>query len=376
MRAAATVTFHAAKPGHWIAPGKWHRGELQEADIGIPRGWDVAVPGATAWNGQEEEGEGEGDGVVGLIEAAVAAGLPRRSATSTKFTSGFVLVVGGSAGLGGAPRMCAHAAMRAGAGYVTACVPASLQAQLAGALSPEVMSRGLPERDGALSEEGVQEVIQAASRGGAMALGPGLGRRPGGASFARALVGEAAVPVVLDADGLNAFAGRLEELAACPAPLVITPHAGELGRLHGVSADQVERERLRFARQAAARADAVCILKGDDTIVAEPGGTAVVSRGASPALASAGTGDVLTGVIAALLAAGCEPFEAAAAGVWLHAEAGRQAARRAGVAEGVIASDVIAALPAARSTAAQLARGGPADRDTVHRGVASAQEAN
>jgi hydroxyethylthiazole kinase-like uncharacterized protein yjeF len=332
VRASATVTFHAAKPGLWIAPGKALAGRVETIDIGIPRG----APGAA---------------LVGLLAPSVLERLPRRQASSTKFSSGHVLVAGGSRGLTGAPRMAAEASMRAGAGYVTACVPVSLQGILACAGTPELMTRGLPESDGALTAEGVGEVLEASARGGALALGPGLGRRDGAAAFARALAREADVAMVLDADGLNAHAGRLGELSRRRAPTVLTPHAGELGRLLELDSAEIERERLRHVRAAAAQADAVVVLKGDDTLIAAADGRVAVSPGASPALATAGTGDVLTGVIAALLAQGLDAFTAAAAGVRLHADAGREAARRLGAPEGVIASDVIAALPHARGRA-------------------------
>ena len=331
-RAAATVSFHAGKPGLWIAPGKAHAGEVHTIDIGIPRG-------------------SPDDTKIGLIEASVLDRLPSRGASSTKFVSGHVLLAGGSRGLTGAPRMAAEAAMRAGAGYVTAYVPASLQAILATAGPPELMTWGLPDEDGGLTADGVQDMLDASRRGGALALGPGLGRSDGAVQFARELAHEAKVALVLDADGLNAHAGRLSELAARTAPTVLTPHAGELGRLLEVSSEEIERERLRHVRAAAEQAQAVVVLKGDDTLIAEPSGRVAVNPGGSAALATAGTGDVLTGVIVALLAAGLDPFTGAAAGVWLHAEAGREAARRQGANEGVLASDVIAALPAARGGA-------------------------
>jgi NAD(P)H-hydrate epimerase len=167
-------------------------------------------------------------------------------------------------------------------------------------------------------------------------------------SFARELAHRAEVALVLDADGLNAHSGCIDELSARSAATVLTPHAGELGRLLEVGSEEIERERLRHVRTAAERARAVVVLKGDDTLIADPSGRVAISAGGAPALATAGTGDVLTGVIAALLAAGLDPFTAAAAGVSLHAQAGREAARRQGAAEGVVASDVIAALPAAR----------------------------
>ncbi len=334
VSASVTVSFHAAKPGLWINPGKAHAGEVQVLDIGIPRG---APGGAT----------------IGLIDPSVLEQLPRRDARGTKFTSGHVLVVGGSRGLTGAPQMAAKASMRAGAGYVTACVPAALQELIAGAGTPEVMTRGLPDDDGALTAQAVAGVLEASGRGGSLALGPGLGRTDGAFACARALAREADVAMVLDADGLNAHAGRLADLRGRTAATVLTPHAGELGRLLELDSSEIERERLRHVTAAAEQADTVVLLKGDDTLVAAPDGIVAVSPGASPALATAGTGDVLTGVIAALLAQGLEAFAAAAAGVWLHAEAGREAARRVGAAEGVIASDVIAALPAARSRASR-----------------------
>ncbi len=332
VRAAITVTFHAAKPGLWIHPGKAHAGEVRTLDIGIPRGAPTVAD-------------------IGLIERSVLGLLPPRGTTSTKFSSGHVLIAGGSRGLTGAPRMAAHAAMRAGAGYVTACVPASVQTILATGGLPELMTRGLPDEDGSLTGAGVDSVLEAAQRGGALALGPGLGRTPGAFAFARELTRRAPVPTVIDADGLNAHAGRLGDLAAREVPTVLTPHAGELGRLLELPSEEIERERLRHARAAAELARAVVVLKGDDTLIADPAGSGVVavSMGGSPALATAGTGDVLTGVIAALLAQGLPAFAAAVAGVQLHAAAGRVAARAVGAAEGVIASDVIAALPFARA---------------------------
>ena len=329
VRARVTVTFHAAKPGLWIGPGKAHAGTVETVDIGIPRG----APGQAS---------------IGLLQTSVLDVLPRRQASSTKFTSGHVLVVGGSRGLTGAPRMAAHASMRTGAGYVTACVPASLQAILASAGPFEMMSRGLADDAGALTAAAVDSVLKETERGGSLALGPGLGRSDGAVALARALAQQAAVAMVLDADGLNAHAGQLRELARRRAPTVLTPHAGELGRLLELDSAEIERERLRHVRAAAELAGAVVVLKGDDSLIADPSGHVAVSPGGVPALATAGTGDVLTGVIAALLSQGLDAFLAAAAGVWLHAAAGREATRRLGGAEGVVASDVIAALPAAR----------------------------
>jgi NAD(P)H-hydrate epimerase len=331
VAARMTVTFHSGKPGLWIRPGKAHAGEVCVIDIGIPRG----APGEAS---------------IGLIEPGVIERLPRRQAAGTKFVSGHVLVAGGSRGLTGAPAMAAMAAMRAGAGYVTACVPASLQAILASAATPELMSRGVADEDGALTLEAVPAVLEASERGGALALGPGLGRSEGAVDFALLLARDAKVAMVLDADGLNAHAGQLDKLAARSAATVLTPHAGELGRLLSLQSSEIDRARLEHVRAAARQASAVVVLKGDDTLIADSAGRVAISPGGSPALATAGTGDVLTGVVAALLARDVEPFTAAAAAVWLHAEAGRQAAARVGSVEGVIATDVIAALAGARES--------------------------
>jgi ADP-dependent NAD(P)H-hydrate dehydratase / NAD(P)H-hydrate epimerase len=332
VRAHTTITFHSAKPGLWIRPGKAHAGTVQRIDIGIPRG---APQNAR----------------IGLIGPSVLEALPRRGASSTKFSSGRVVVAGGSLGLTGAPLMASLAAMRGGAGYVLACIPASLQATVSATGPLELMTRGLPEERGELAQGAAAEVLQAGKSGGVLALGPGLGRGDGAVAFARELASDTQLPLVLDADGLNAHAGRLGELSSRTAPTVLTPHAGELGRLLNHSSEEIEHERLRHVKAAAEMAGAVVVLKGDDTLVAEPTGVVAVSAGGTPALASAGTGDVLTGVIAALLSQGLEPFTAACAGVWLHARAGAEAARRQGGNEGVIATDVIAALPAVRGEA-------------------------
>jgi NAD(P)H-hydrate epimerase len=177
-------------------------------------------------------------------------------------------------------------------------------------------------------------------------LGPGLGREPASLEFARTVAARAEVPLVLDADGLNAHAGaHLRSLKRRGAPTVLTPHAGELGRLMEIDSHEVGAHRLERAREAANVSGAIVVLKGDDTIIAEPDGRVGISAGGASALATAGTGDVLSGVLAAHLAKGMEPFDAACAAVFVHAAAGRLAARRIGP-EGVIAGDVIELLPA------------------------------
>jgi ADP-dependent NAD(P)H-hydrate dehydratase / NAD(P)H-hydrate epimerase len=327
IAAVATATFHRGKPGLWIRPGKEHAGEVRVIDIGIPAGSPVEPQ-------------------CGLIDAGVLAEVPRRGPSSTKFTSGNVFVIGGSSGLTGAPTMSALAAMRSGAGYVTVGAPAHLEATFSARLL-EAMMVGLPGDAGSWSPEAVEPALKAIERADAVVLGPGLGRTDGARAFARALFDRIGVPLVIDADGLNALAGVFPaDLPQRRFPTVLTPHAGELGRLLDVESSEVERRRLHHAREAAARSGAIVVLKGDDTLVCSPDGNVAISRGGAPALATAGTGDVLSGVTGALLGKRLPPAHAACAAVFAHVRAGQLAAEPHG-ADGVIASDVIQQLPAA-----------------------------
>ena len=330
VEATITVAFHAAKVGHRVAPGKARTGELRVADIGIPDGAPAAP-------------------VAGEIGPGVLAVPPRRGPDSTKFTSGQVLVAGGSRGLTGAVVLSTTAAIRAGAGYATAAVPGELEPILEEKLT-EVMTRGCPSSDGAFAAGAVDAVLASAERAAAVILGPGIGRADSALAVAREVAARVEAPLVLDADGLNAHAGRLDSLASRPAATVLTPHAGELGRLLDRPSEEIGAHRLASAREAARTARCVLVLKGDDTLVVDgaqadsPVGVSVVS---APALATAGTGDVLAGTIGALLARGLGPFEAACCAVRANTTAGVLAADRLGAAESVIASDVIAALPQA-----------------------------
>jgi NAD(P)H-hydrate epimerase len=325
VRADLTVSFHGAKLGQLVAPGKRCTGELRVVPIGIP-------PSAP-----EEAAAGE-------IDPSVLLLAPRRGPASTKFSSGQVAIAGGSRGLTGAVRMSSLAAIRAGAGYATVAVPADLELifEIAEA---EVMSVGCPGGDGCLVPASAKAVLRTFERAAAGVLGPGLGRDPGSFELAREVAPKIEAPLVLDADGLNAFAGRLGELSGRSAPTVLTPHAGELGRLLERDAEEVDAHRLACAREAAEAAAAIVVLKGDDTIVTDGSRLAVNALGA-PALATAGSGDVLSGIAAALLARGLDPFSATCAAVIAHARAGRLAAERVGAAESVIAGDVIDAVPA------------------------------
>jgi ADP-dependent NAD(P)H-hydrate dehydratase / NAD(P)H-hydrate epimerase len=324
VRATATATFHGSKVGLHVAPGKGHAGRVEVAEIGIPRG----APRPEA---------------AGLIAERVLALYPRRERSGSKFDSGVVVVVGGSAGLTGAPTMAARSASRAGAGYVQVAVPEPVQ-QAVDLRLLEQMSRGLPDHDGSHTPQGIADVEEMAERAGAVVLGPGLGRTGAAQDFARGVAMAVDAPLLVDADGLNAHAGRLELFREREAPTVLTPHEAELGRLLEVEPDEVAAHRVEHVREAAERSGAVVLLKGDDTIVALPGGPLAISPGGTPALATAGTGDVLSGLIGALLAKRMDPFEAAALGALAHVLAARHAAARLGP-DHVIAGDVIEALP-------------------------------
>jgi len=322
VRADHTVTFHAPKLGHWVSPGKDHTGELRVAPIGIPDGSPL-------------------EAAAGLITPRVLELPPHRRPGSTKFSSGQVVIVGGSRGLTGAVCLSARGAIRSGAGYATVAVPADLEAIFEVKLT-EAMSLGCASREGKLRPAASEQILGATERAACVVLGSGMGREQGTQRLARELTRRIRSPLVLDADGLNAHAGRIETLAEREAPLVLTPHEGEMGRLLDRDSEEIKASRLECAREAAERSGAIVLLKGDDSIVTDGERTAV-NTVSSPQLATAGTGDVLTGVIAALIARGLEPFDATCAAVIAHSRAGVAAGKRVGH-DFVIAGDVIESM--------------------------------
>jgi hydroxyethylthiazole kinase-like uncharacterized protein yjeF len=298
VRAIVTVTFHGRKVGHEVAPGRFHCGDVIVSDIGLePRETEHAL--AT----QE---------IVRLV--------PRRRPGDTKYTAGSVLVVGGSPGMTGAVCLTAEAAFRADAGYVAVAAP------------PE----SLPVIETRLLEavkRSLDEVWDAKDRASALAIGPGLGRERH--ELVHRLLTETDLPAVIDADGLYELRPFERE-----APTVLTPHSGELGRLLGEQASWVDAHRLEALRRAVDGFHSVVVLKGEGTLVGAPGAGPLVAGGAAP-LATAGTGDVLTGIVAAFLAKGMDARLAAAAAVRVHTEAVAATGRRSGL----IASDLLDALP-------------------------------
>jgi NAD(P)H-hydrate epimerase len=320
VQAELTVAFHGLKVGHAVGPGRYRAGDIEIADIGL-QGSDTRAR---------------------LMTQEILQDVPRRGATDTKYTAGFVVAVGGSRGLTGAPVLLSEAAMRAGAGYVRACVPASLEIVFAQRFV-EVTTTGVPDEAGLMTADAADVVLEAATHADAVAIGPGLGRSDGTRELVRRLLERLELPVVLDGDGLWALAGHLDWVFARDAPTVLTPHAGELGRLLGKASSWVDANRLEAVEGAADDVGAVVMLKGADTIVSAPGrGTLVCALG-SPGLASAGTGDVLTGIVAAFLAKGMEAQLAAVAGAALGGIAAREAAKIHGEA-GLLARDVVNAL--------------------------------
>ncbi len=312
VEATVTVTMHGPKVGLEVAPGRFHAGEVVVADIGLERG--------------ETEHR--------LVTPAILGEIPRRSAEQNKYSAGTVLVVGGSRGLTGAPCLAAEAAFRADAGYVAVAVPDSTLAVFEQRLL-EAVKLPCPEEDGTISPRAIEPIGEFAAKAGALALGPGLGRGPGPREVVRRLLAELRTPAVVDADGLH----ELEPFERA-APTVLTPHEGELARLLGVRSEWVAAHRLEAVRRGAETFGCVCLLKGADTLVAAPAqGVLVVSLG-TPALATAGSGDVLTGIVAAFLAKGVDARLAAAA-----AAAAQQLASRTIPQSGAVASDVAAALP-------------------------------
>lgn len=332
LRAHATVTFAAPKLGHYLSRHSAAVGRLSVAPIGIPE--DLLGRSGCAAR-------------VVATENCAPFLLPRpREAHKGDF--GHVLVVAGSLGKSGAAVLASTAALRMGAGLVTAAVPRSILPMVAGARA-ELMTEALPEtKFGALTQAGLDPAVflHLLRPASVLALGPGLGQARETAEFVRFLVTAAKIPCVLDADGLNAFAGRRAELRL-PAGGVLTPHPGEMGRLFQVSAAQVQERRRYYTERLAAETGAVALLKGQATLLADPGGSLFVNPSGNPGMATAGSGDVLTGLTAGLLAQfpAAPRLLAAAAAAYMHGLAGDAAAAALGEMP-MLAGDILQYLPA------------------------------
>jgi ADP-dependent NAD(P)H-hydrate dehydratase / NAD(P)H-hydrate epimerase len=328
VRADRTVTLAEMKRGLWLYPGRGMAGEVSVADIGIP---EAAAAGRTF------------DAF--LVENAdVRECLPKRPADGHKGTFGRVLVLAGSTGMTGAAALCSLAALRAGAGLVKLGIPESLNAVLESA-APEVVTLPLPQTaEGSLSLAAEKEILSLAGDwADAVAVGPGLSRHPETAELVRRLVLAGRAPVVLDADGLNAFEGRQDLFRKRRRPLVLTPHAGEMSRLRGLPIGTIEADRIGTVLNACREWGAVVVLKGASSLTADPAGRVLVNPTGNSGMATAGSGDVLTGVIAGLIGQGAEIPAAAWCGVFLHGLAGDIASRATGE-RALIAGDLLASL--------------------------------
>ncbi len=366
--ADVTVTFAACKPGVLFEPGRSHAGSVEVVDIGIPVRVDHAPDtggapvargdgaGARSLAGGAGDGSGPGGAPApadagagsgsrrppgpvtvtrcGVTEAADVAGwLPPRPPAAHKWSAG-VFVVGGSGGMVGAPMLASRAALRAGAGIVHCGLPGHEAA--ARASGGEVISRALPARGEALDAAATGIIVGSLGRFGSLVLGPGLGTAESTRMAVDRTVVETEVPLVLDADGLNGLEGDLGPIRERRGPTVLTPHDEEYRRLAGRA---VGPERIGAARELASRAGAVVLLKGPATVVAAPDGRVAVNPTGGSVLASAGTGDVLSGILGAFLARGVPAFEAAAAAAFVHGRAGHE------IGEGLVAGDLISRLP-------------------------------
>ncbi|MGZ5349584.1 MAG: NAD(P)H-hydrate dehydratase [Actinomycetota bacterium] len=324
VRADVTVTFGAAKVGAVLLPGAEYAGAVRVVDIGFP---DELLR-ADAY----------------LVESSDVAGwLPTRPIDTHKRATGVLVVVAGSRGMTGAPVLVAEAAARIGAGLVTVAAPAeivpTIQAHLTEATFLPLPTMG----SGSVAGDALPPVLELLGRADALAIGPGLTTDEETAGFVRDLVRASPVPVVVDADALNAFEGRTADLADRKAAGILTPHAGEFARLTGLSARELDVDRLGHVRRLAHDAGAVALLKGSRTIVVDDREAARINPTGGPVLATAGSGDVLTGMIGGLVARGLAPSDAAAAAAYVHGVAGMLAGRRTG--DGTLAGDIARAIP-------------------------------
>ncbi len=335
LNADETVTFIAAKPGLMTFPGAAAVGKLYIAPIELPEGVKL-----------------EKRSQVSLIDNETARDLlPVRRLDGNKGSFGRALIIGGSANMPGAVGLAANAAYHSGAGWVAiASVPKAISALQTHLLEPVWIS--LPDSHGFISPDATESLSSLLPTLNSVLVGPGLGETEATANFILRLLtmtreAEKSPAWVLDADGLNVLSGVSEWWTHLPKEAIITPHPGEMGRLCGITTAEVQADRLTIAREKAKAWGCVVVLKGAHTLIAAQDGKIAFSPFKTDALAKAGTGDVLAGMITALRGQGLKAFDAACLGVYLHGLAGTLAAERVGAASGVLASDVVAAIPLA-----------------------------
>ncbi|HMZ07275.1 MAG TPA: NAD(P)H-hydrate dehydratase [Anaerolineales bacterium] len=328
LPADLTVTMAAVKQGLLKLPAFEYTGSLEVADIGLPENLD-------SWNNLKTQ--------VADWEM-ISNFLPERTPASHKGTFGTAFVMAGSTSYTGAALLAGKAAYRIGAGLVTMAIPDVLHAVLAGHL-PEATWVLLPHEDGFISSSAVAKVRENFSRATAFLIGPGFGDKHTTGSFIESLLPNLTLPTVIDADGLRHLARIDHWYKKLSAPVVLTPHPGEMSALTGLSREEIQLARDEIACRYAQEWGQVVVLKGAFTIIAAPNGHSTTIPVATPALARAGTGDVLAGLITGLLAQGVKPYDAALAGAFIHAQAGLLAAKKLGTTASVLASDVLDAVP-------------------------------
>lgn len=330
VEADLTICAHAAKIGCVVSPGREHAGEVVAVDIGIPPEADVE-PSVTWTAGPSIRGR-----------------IPRTEEPAHKYSAGALLVVAGSKGVTGAPVMVVEGAQRTGCGIIFLATPASAAPDVDLRLT-EALVYGTPENDtGQITSSALEQVLEQAERATALVVGPGMGTGEEGTRLVEGILEGVEAPVLLDADAISNLSGS-EALSKREGPTVVTPHPGELSRLMESGTKELQARRLHSAWEAAEKHGCCVLLKGSGTIVTDGGRTAVNSTG-SVALATAGTGDVLSGVIGALLSRGMDPYDAARTGAWVHGRAAELWLEETGLpGESFIATDLLSYIPRAVS---------------------------
>lgn len=327
--ATLTVTFGLPKLGLYVGPGIDHAGAIEIVDIGIPPAYVDALASPLSL----------------LTREQAQQAVPRRTPSSHKGTYGHAGIIAGSAGKTGAAALAAKAALRSGAGLVTVATPASVNDTVE-STALEVMTVPMPETAArSLALAGLEDLVAFANSRSAVAIGPGLTTHPETVELVRALIPRLQKPCIIDADALNALSRHSAVLAEAKAPLVLTPHPGEMARLaEGATTQSVNADRIGCASRFAKENQVILVLKGARTVVAHPDGRVAICPTGNPGMATAGTGDVLTGMIVSLLAQGCSAWDAACAATYFHGVAGDLAAAHLGAA-GMIAGDLIDRIP-------------------------------
>ncbi len=330
VKAHFTVAMGMGKIGHYVGDGREHSGTVEIAEIGIPRHLTEMVA----------------DSINRVEPGDVAVLLPQRSLRTHKYAAGKVLVVAGSRRFVGAGVMTAEAAMRSGAGAVVLCIPKSIHAIVARKVTEVLIAPLAETSEGTLAADALDEIVERSRWADAVAIGPGLSRNTETQTLVRKALAVINATVILDADGLSAIGQNHSVLKQRKWPTVLTPHTGELAALLGADANEIETHRVESTKIAVRKTQCIVVLKGAPTTTGLPTGAVFVNSTGNPAMATIGSGDVLTGVISSLIAQGVDFGPAAYAGVYLHGLAGDIASKKFGT-RGVMATDILKELPSA-----------------------------